>query len=152
MEKRIGNLENTVAVHEHKIGELDSKHLGIEDRLTSIEKNLMKEQVKSIEKNIANTLDEVVDDISNEAEKYFGNDKKKKGIFIEGVEILQKNIITEITGAVTDEKNTDSAIYKINQTVADFTESFEALLGQHIEDQNESISDNFDLGETDSIG
>ena len=48
----------------------------------SIEKNLMKEQVKSIEKNIANTLDEVVDDISNEAEKYFGNDKKKKGIFI----------------------------------------------------------------------
>ena len=118
----------------------------------SIEKNLMKEQVKSIEKNIANTLDEVVDDISNEAEKYFGNDKKKKGIFIEGVEILQKNIITEITGAVTDEKNTDSAIYKINQTVADFTESFEALLGQHIEDQNESISDNFDLGDTDSIG
>ncbi len=41
MEKRIGNLENTVAVHEHKIGELDTKHLGIEDRLTSIEKNLM---------------------------------------------------------------------------------------------------------------
>ena len=118
----------------------------------SIEKNLMKEQVKSIEKNIANTLDEVVDDISNEAEKYFGNDKKKKGIFIEGVEILQKNIITEITGAVTDEKNTDSAIYKINQTVADFTESFVVLLNQHIEDQNESISDNFDLGDTDSIG
>ena len=118
----------------------------------SIEKNLMKEQVKSIEKNIAKTLDVVVDDISNEAEKYFGNDKKKKGIFIEGVEILQKNIITEITGAVADEKNTDSAIYKINQTVADFTESFVALLNQHIEDQNESISDNFDLGDTDSIG
>ena len=118
----------------------------------SIEKNLMKEQVKSIEKNIAKTLDVVVDDISNEAEKYFGNDKKKKGIFVEGVENLQKNLITELTGAVADEKNTDSAIYKINQTVADFTESFEALLGQHIEDQNESISDNFDLGDTDSIG
>ena len=118
----------------------------------SIEKNLMKEQVKSIEKNMAKTLDEAVNDISNEAEKYLGNDKKKKGIFVEGVENLQKNLITELTGAVTDEKNTDSAIYKINQTVADFTESFEALLGQHIEDQNESISDNFDLGDTDSIG
>ena len=45
----------------------------------SIEKNLMKEQVKSIEKNMAKTLDEAVNDISNEAEKYLGNDKKKKG-------------------------------------------------------------------------
>ena len=115
----------------------------------SIEKNLMKEQVKSIEKNMAKTLDEAVNDISNEAEKYLGNDKKKKGIFVEGVENLQKNLITELTGAVTDEKNTDSAIYKINQTVKDFTKSFEALLEQHIEDQNESISDNFDLGDTD---
>ena len=70
----------------------------------SIEKNLMKEQVKSIEKNMAKTLNEAVNDISNEAEKYLGNDKKKKGIFVEGVENLQKNLITELTGAVTDEK------------------------------------------------
>jgi uncharacterized coiled-coil protein SlyX len=118
----------------------------------SIEKNLMREQVKSIEKNMAKTLDEAVSDISSEAEKYLGNDEKKKGIFIEGVETLQNKLITELTGAVTDEKNTDSAIYKINQTVKDFTKSFEALLEQHIEDQNESISDNFDLGDTDSIG
>jgi len=118
----------------------------------SIEKNLMREQVKSIEKNMAKTLDEAVSDISSEAEKYLGSDEKKKGIFIEGVETLQNKLITELTGAVTDEKNTDSAIYKINQTVKDFTKSFEALLEQHIEDQNESISDNFDLGDTDSIG
>ncbi len=118
----------------------------------SIEKNLMKEQVKILEKNMANTIEDAVNDMSSETAKYLGNDKKKKGIFIEGVETLQKNLITELTGAVTDEKNTDSAIYKINQTVADFTKSFEELLEKHIEDQNESISDNFDLGDTDSIG
>lgn len=118
----------------------------------SIEKNLMKEQVKILEKNMAKTIDDAVNDMSSETAKYLGNDKKKKGIFIEGVESLQENLITELTGAVTDEKNTDSAIYKINQTVADFTKSFEELLKQHIEDQNESISDNFDLGDKDSIG
>lgn len=118
----------------------------------SIEKNLMKEQVKILEKNMANTIEDAVNDMSSETAKYLGNDKKKKGIFIEGVETLQKNLITELTGAVTDEKNTDSAIYKINQTVADFTKSFEELLEKHIEDQNESISDNFDLGDKNSIG
>ena len=118
----------------------------------SIEKNLMKEQVKIIEKNMARTIDDAVNDMNSETAKYLGNDKKKKGIFIEGVETLQKNLITELTGAVTDEKNTDSAIYKINQTVTDFTKSFEELLEQHIEDQNESISDNFDLGDKNSIG
>ena len=118
----------------------------------SIEKNLMKEQVKIIEKNIAKTIDDAVNDMNSETAKYLGNDKKKKGIFIEGVETLQKNLIAELTGAVTDEKNTDSAIYKINQTVTDFTKSFEELLEQHIEDQNESISDNFDLGDKNSIG
>ena len=118
----------------------------------SIEKNLMKEQVKIIEKNMARTIDDAVSDMNSETAKYLGNDKKKKGIFIEGVETLQKNLITELTGAVTDEKNTDSAIYKINQTVTDFTKSFEELLEQHIEDQNESISDNFDLGDKNSIG
>jgi len=118
----------------------------------SIEKNLMKEQVKIIEKNMARTIDEAVNDMNSETAKYLGNDKKKKGIFIEGVETLQKNLITELTGAVTDEKNTDSAIYKINQTVTDFTKSFEELLEKHIEDQNESISDNFDLGDKNSIG
>lgn len=118
----------------------------------SIEKNLMKEQVKILEKNMAKTIDDAVNDMNSETAKYLGNDKKKKGIFIEGVESLQENLITELTGAVTDEKNTDSAIYKINQTVADFTKSFEELLKQHIEDQNESISDNFDLGDKDSIG
>ncbi len=118
----------------------------------SIEKNLMKEQVKIIEKNMAKTIDDAVNDMSSENAKYFGNDKKKKGLFIEGVESLQKNLITELTGAVTDEKNTDSAIYKINQTVADFTKSFENLLEEHIENQNESISDNFDLGDKNSIG
>ena len=118
----------------------------------SIEKNLMKEQVKIIEKNMAKTIDDAVNDMNSETAKYLGNDKKKKGIFIEGVETLQKNLIAELTGAVTDEKNTDSAIYKINQTVTDFTKSFEELLEQHIEDQNESISDNFDLGDKNSIG
>ena len=118
----------------------------------SIEKNLMKEQVKIIEKNMAKTIDDAVNDMNSETAKYLGNDKKKKGIFIEGVETLQKNLIEELTGAVTDEKNTDSAIYKINQTVTDFTKSFEELLEQHIEDQNESISDNFDLGDKNSIG
>lgn len=118
----------------------------------SIEKNLMKEQVKVIEKSMAKTIDNAVSDMSSEAAKYLGSDKKKKGIFIEGVESLQKNLIKELTGAVTDEKNTDSAIYKINQTVAEFTTSFENLLEQHIENQNESISDNFDLGDSNSIG
>ena len=118
----------------------------------SIEKNLMKEQVKIIEKSIVKTIDNAVSDMSSEAAKYLGSDKKKKGIFIEGVESLQKNLIAELTGAVTDEKNTDSAIYKINQTVAEFTTSFENLLEQHIENQNESISDNFDLGDSNSIG
>ena len=118
----------------------------------SIEKNLMKEQVKIIEKNIAKTINDAVNDMNSETDKYLGNDEKKKGIFIEGVETLQKNLIAELTGAVTDEKNTDSAIYKINQTVTDFTKSFEELLEQHIEDQNESISDNFDLGDKNSIG
>ena len=118
----------------------------------SIEKNLMKEQVKIIEKNMAKTIDDAVNDMNSETAKYLGNDKKKKGILIEGVETLQKNLIAELTGAVTDEKNTDSAIYKINQTVTDFTKSFEELLEQHIEDQNESISDNFDLGDKNSIG
>ena len=118
----------------------------------SIEKNLMKEQVKIIEKNMAKTINDAVNDMNSETAKYLGNDKKKKGIFIEGVETLQKNLIEELTGAVTDEKNTDSAIYKINQTVTDFTKSFEELLEQHIEDQNESISDNFDLGDKNSIG
>lgn len=118
----------------------------------SIEKNLMKEQVKIIEKNMAKTIDDAVNDMNSETAKYLGNDKKKKGIFIEGVETLQKNLIAELTGAVTDEKNTDSAIYKINQTVTNFTKSFEELLEQHIEDQNESISDNFDLGDKNSIG
>ena len=118
----------------------------------SIEKNLMKEQVKIIEKNMAKTIDDAVNDMNSETAKYLGNDKKKKGIFIEGVETLQKNLIEELTGAVTDEKNTDSAIYKINQTVTDFTKSFEELLEQHLEDQNESISDNFDLGDKNSIG
>ena len=118
----------------------------------SIEKNLMKEQVKIIEKNMAKTIDDAVNDMNSETAKYLGNDKKKKGIFIEGVETLQKNLIAELTGAVTDEKNTDSAIYKINQTVTDFTKSFEELLEQHLEDQNESISDNFDLGDKNSIG
>ena len=112
----------------------------------------MKEQVKIIEKNMAKTIDDAVNDMNSETAKYLGNDKKKKGIFIEGVETLQKNLIAELTGAVTDEKNTDSAIYKINQTVTDFTKSFEELLEQHIEDQNESISDNFDLGDKNSIG
>jgi len=118
----------------------------------SIEKNLMKEQVKVIEKSMVKTIDNAVSDMSSEAAKYLGSDKKKKGIFIEGVESLQKNLIAELTGAVTDEKNTDSAIYKINQTVAEFTTSFENLLEQHIENQNESISDNFDLGDSNSIG
>jgi len=118
----------------------------------SIEKNLMKEQVKVIEKSMVKTIDNAVSDMSSEAAKYLGSDKKKKGIFIEGVENLQKNLIAELTGAVTDEKNTDSAIYKINQTVAEFTTSFENLLEQHIENQNESISDNFDLGDSNSIG
>ena len=118
----------------------------------SIEKNLMKEQVKIIEKSMVKTIDNAVSDMSSEAAKYLGSDKKKKGIFIEGVENLQKNLIAELTGAVTDEKNTDSAIYKINQTVAEFTTSFENLLEQHIENQNESISDNFDLGDSNSIG
>jgi len=118
----------------------------------SIEKNLMKEQVKVIEKSMVKTIDNAVSDMSSEAAKYLGSDKKKKGIFIEGVENLQKNLIAELTGAVTDEKNTDSAIYKINQTVAEFTNSFENLLEQHIENQNESISDNFDLGDSNSIG
>ena len=118
----------------------------------SIEKNLMKEQVKVIEKSMAKTIDNAVSDMSSEAAKYLGSDKKKKGIFIEGVESLQKNLIAELTGAVTDEKNTDSAIYKINQTVAEFTTAFENLLEQHIENQNESISDNFDLGDSNSIG
>lgn len=118
----------------------------------SIEKNLMKEQVKVIEKSMAKTIDNAVSDMSSEAAKYLGSDKKKKGIFIEGVESLQKNLIEELTGAVTDEKNTDSAIYKINQTVAEFTTAFENLLEQHIENQNESISDNFDLGDSNSIG
>ena len=118
----------------------------------SIEKNLMKEQVKVLEKSMVKTIDNAVSDMSNEAAKYLGSDKKKKGIFIEGVESLQKNLIAELTGAVTDEKNTDSAIYKINQTVAEFTTSFENLLEQHIENQNESISDNFDLGDSNSIG
>jgi len=118
----------------------------------SIEKNLMKEQVKIIEKNMAKTINDAVNDMNSETAKYLGDDKKKKGIFIEGVETLQKNLIAELTGAVTDEKNTDSAIYKINQTVTDFTKSFEELLEQHIEDQNESISDNFDLGDKNSIG
>ena len=118
----------------------------------SIEKNLMKEQVKIIEKNMAKTINDAVNDMNSETAKYLGDDKKKKGIFIEGVETLQKNLIEELTGAVTDEKNTDSAIYKINQTVTDFTKSFEELLEQHIEDQNESISDNFDLGDKNSIG
>jgi len=118
----------------------------------SIEKNLMKEQVKVIEKSMVKTIDNAVSDMSSEAAKYLGSDKKKKGIFIEGVENLQKNLIAELTGAVTDEKNTDSAIYKINQTVAEFTTSFENLLEQHIENQNESISENFDLGDSNSIG
>ena len=118
----------------------------------SIEKNLMKEQVKIIEKSMVKTIDNAVSDMSSEAAKYLGSDKKKKGIFIEGVENLQKNLIAELTGAVTDEKNTDSAIYKINQTVTEFTTSFENLLKQHIENQNESISDNFDLGDSNSIG
>ena len=118
----------------------------------SIEKNLMKEQVKVIEKSMAKTIDNAVSDMSSEAAKYLGSDNKKKGIFIEGVESLQKNLIAELTGAVTDEKNTDSAIYKINQTVAEFTTAFENLLEQHIENQNESISDNFDLGDSNSIG
>jgi len=118
----------------------------------SIEKNLMKEQVKVIEKSMVKTIDNAVSDMSSEAAKYLGSDKKKKGIFIEGVESLQKNLIAELTGAVADEKNTDSAIYKINQTVAEFTTSFENLLEQHIENQNESISDNFDLGDSNSIG
>ena len=118
----------------------------------SIEKNLMKEQVKVLEKSMVKTIDNAVSDMSSEAAKYLGSDKKKKGIFIEGVENLQKNLIAELTGAVTDEKNTDSAIYKINQTVAEFTTSFENLLEQHIENQNESISDNFDLGDSNSIG
>ena len=118
----------------------------------SIEKNLMKEQVKIIEKNMTKTIDDAVNDMSSENAKYFGNDKKKKGLFIEGVESLQKNLITELTGAVTDEKNTDSAIYKINKTVTDFTKSLENLLEEHIENQNESISDNFDLGDKNSIG
>jgi len=118
----------------------------------SIEKNLMKEQVKIIEKNMTKTIDDAVNDISSENAKYFGNDKKKKGLFIEGVESLQKNLITELTGAVTDEKNTDSAIYKINQTVTDFTKSLGTLLDEHIENQNESISENFDLGDKNSIG
>ncbi len=112
----------------------------------------MKEQVKIIEKNIAKTIDDAVNDMSSENAKYFGNDKKKKGLFIEGVESLQKNLITELTGAVTDEKNTDSAIYKINQTVTDFTKSLGTLLDEHIENQNESISENFDLGDKNSIG
>tara|TARA_B100000242_G_scaffold293007_1_gene269834 strand:- start:13 stop:1281 length:1269 start_codon:yes stop_codon:yes gene_type:complete len=118
----------------------------------SIEKNLMKEQVKIIEKNMTKTIDDAVNDMSSENAKYFGNDKKKKGLFIEGVESLQKTLITELTGAVTDEKNTDSAIYKINKTVTDFTKSLENLLEEHIENQNESISDNFDLGDKNSIG
>ena len=118
----------------------------------SIEKNLMKEQVKVLEKSMVKTIDNAVSDMSSEAAKYLGSDKKKKGIFIEGVENLQKNLIAELTGAVTDEKNTDSAIYKINQTVAEFTTSFENLLEQHIENQNESISENFDLGDSNSIG
>ena len=118
----------------------------------SIEKNLMKEQVKIIEKNMAKTINDAVNDMNSETAKYLGDDKKKKGIFIEGVETLQKNLIAELTGAVSDEKNTDSAIYKINQTVTDFTKSFEELLEQHLEDQNESISDNFDLGDKNSIG
>jgi len=118
----------------------------------SIEKNLMKEQVKILEKNMTKTIDDAVNDMSSENAKYFGNDKKKKGLFIEGVESLQKTLITELTGAVTDEKNTDSAIYKINKTVTDFTKSLENLLEEHIENQNESISDNFDLGDKNSIG
>ena len=118
----------------------------------SIEKNLMKEQVKIIEKNMTKTIDDAVNDMSSENAKYFGNDKKKKGLFIEGVESLQKTLITELTGAVTDEKNTDSAIYKINQTVTDFTKSLGTLLDEHIENQNESISENFDLGDKNSIG
>ena len=56
----------------------------------SIEKNLMKEQVKIIEKNMTKTIDDAVNDMSSENAKYFGNDKKKKGLFIEGVETLQK--------------------------------------------------------------
>ena len=73
----------------------------------SIEKNLMKEQVKSIEKNMAKTLNEAVNDISNEAEKYldinafyeiivkeyknvYTTDEEKEfmGIFIKNYELL----------------------------------------------------------------
>ena len=41
MEKRMGTVEKKVAIHEHQIGDLVIKHSGIEERLTSIEKNLM---------------------------------------------------------------------------------------------------------------
>lgn len=118
----------------------------------SIEKNLMKEQVKAIEKNLVKSIESAVQNISKEADKYLGSDKKKKGIFIEGVENLQSNLISELKGAVTDEKNTDSAIYKINETVSEFVTSLETLLEQHIENQNESITENFNLGDSTSIG
>lgn len=118
----------------------------------SIEKNLMKETVKSLDKKMELTIEKAVKDISDEADKYLGNDKKKKGVFLEGVETLQNELITEVKGAVADEKNVDSAIYKINKTVTEFTESLETLLDEHIQDQNDSISDSFDLGEKNSIG
>ena len=55
----------------------------------SIEKNLMKEQVKIIEKNMAKTIDDAVNDMNSETAKYLGNDKRKR-YFYRRCETLKK--------------------------------------------------------------
>lgn len=56
----------------------------------SIEKNLMKEQVKIIEKSIVKTIDNAVSDMSSEAAKYLGSDKKKKVFLLKVLKAFKK--------------------------------------------------------------